>query len=66
MDDLAAIEAADVGKPIRQSAMTLPGAAAEGAYFCDLATTMDEEQGSPVRATGTGRAAGHDEDWVRA
>ena len=33
---LAEIEAADVGKPFRQAAMTLGGAANEGKYWCSL------------------------------
>ena len=33
---LAAIEAADVGKPFRQAAMVLGGAASEGKYWASL------------------------------
>jgi len=50
--DLARIEAADVGKPVRQSSMTLPGAAGEGEYFSELAKTLDGEQGVPVPEFG--------------
>jgi len=52
VQDLAKIEAADVGKPVRQSSMTLPGAAGEGEYFSDLAKQLDEEQGAPVPEFG--------------
>ena len=49
---LAEIEAADVGKPFRQAAMTLGGAAAEGKYWCSLGAVLDEAQDVPVSAGG--------------
>ena len=52
---LAEIEAADVGKPFRQAAMTLGGAAAEGKYWCSLGAALDAEQDTPVNS-GRGRA----------
>ena len=41
---LAAIEAADVGKPFRQAAMVLGGAASEGKYWASLGAVLDAEQ----------------------
>lgn len=52
VEDLAKIEAADVGKPVRQSSMTLAGAVGEGEYFSDLAQQLDEEQGQAVPEVG--------------
>ena len=49
---LAQIEAADVGKPFRQAAMTLGGAAAEGKYWCSLGAVLDAEQEVPVTPGG--------------
>ncbi|MEM9438852.1 MAG: aldehyde dehydrogenase family protein [Pseudomonadota bacterium] len=49
---LAEIEAADVGKPFRQAAMALGGAAAEGKYWCSLGAVLDAEQEVPVSASG--------------
>jgi len=49
---LAEIEAADVGKPFRQAAMTLGGAAAEGKYWCSLGAALDAEQDTPVNSGG--------------
>jgi betaine-aldehyde dehydrogenase len=49
---LAEIEAADVGKPFRQAAMTLGGAVSEGKYWCSLGKALDEEQDVPVNSGG--------------
>ena len=49
---LAEIEAADVGKPFRQAAMTLGGAANEGKYWCSLGKALDKEQDLPVNSGG--------------
>ncbi len=49
---LAEIEAADVGKPYRQAAMTLGGAAGEGKYWCSLGKVLDAEQDVPVNSGG--------------
>ncbi|MBQ31424.1 MAG: aldehyde dehydrogenase [Deltaproteobacteria bacterium] len=49
---LAEIEAADVGKPFRQAAMTLGGAAGEGKYWCSLGAVLDAEQNAPVNSGG--------------
>ena len=49
---LAEIEAADVGKPYRQAAMTLGGAAGEGKYWCSLGAALDAEQDAPVNSGG--------------
>jgi len=49
---LAEIEAADVGKPFRQAAMTLGGAAGEGKYWCSLGAALDAEQDAPVNSGG--------------
>ena len=49
---LAAIEAADVGKPFRQSALVLGGAANEGKYWGSLGKVLDTEQDTPVNSGG--------------
>ena len=49
---LAAIEAADVGKPFRQAAMVLGGAASEGKYWASLGAVLDAEQDKPVNSGG--------------
>ena len=49
---LAAIEAADVGKPFRQAAMVLGGAANEGKYWASLGAVLDAEQDTPVNSGG--------------
>ena len=49
---LAAIEAADVGKPYRQAAMVLGGAASEGKYWASLGAVLDAEQDKPVNSGG--------------
>ncbi len=49
---LAAIEAADVGKPFRQAAMVLGGAANEGKYWASLGAVLDAEQDKPVNSGG--------------
>lgn len=49
---LAEIEAADVGKPFRQAAMALGGAAGEGKYWCSLGAALDAEQDTPVNSGG--------------
>ena len=49
---LAAIEAADVGKPFRQAAMVLGGAASEGKYWASLGAVLDSEQDKPVNSGG--------------
>ncbi len=49
---LAEIEAADVGKPFRQAAMALSGAAGEGKYWCSLGKALDSEQDAPVTGGG--------------
>ena len=49
---LAAIEAADVGKPFRQAALTLGGAANEGKYWGSLGAVLDSEQDTPVNSGG--------------
>ena len=59
---LAEIEAADVGKPFRQAAMTLGGAAAEGKYWCSLGAVLDAEQEVPVSASG-GKGGVPPADW---
>jgi betaine-aldehyde dehydrogenase len=59
---LAEIEAADVGKPFRQAAMTLGGAANEGKYWCSLGKALDEEQDSPVNSGG-GKGGLPPEEW---
>ena len=59
---LAEIEAADVGKPFRQAAMTLGGAANEGKYWCSLGKALDEEQDLPVNSGG-GKGGLPPEEW---
>ena len=49
---LAAIEAADVGKPFRQAAMVLSGAASEGKYWGSLGAVLDAGQDTPVNSGG--------------
>ena len=49
---LAEIEAADVGKPFRQAAMAIGGAASEGKYWCSLGAALDAEQDAPVNSGG--------------
>jgi acyl-CoA reductase-like NAD-dependent aldehyde dehydrogenase len=49
---LASIEAADVGKPFRQAAMVLGGAAQEGKYWASLGAVVDAEQDTPVNSGG--------------
>ena len=49
---LAAIEAADVGKPFRQAALALGGAANEGKYWGSLGAVLDAEQDTPVNSGG--------------
>ena len=49
---LAAIEAADVGKPFRQAALALGGAANEGKYWGSLGVVLDAEQDTPVNSGG--------------
>ena len=49
---LAAIEAADVGKPFRQASMALGGAASEGKYWASLGAVLDAEQDTPVNSGG--------------
>jgi len=49
---LAAIEAADVGKPFRQAKMVLGGAASEGKYWASLGAVLDAEQDTPVSSGG--------------
>ena len=62
IDMLAEIEAADVGKPFRQAAMTLGGAAAEGKYWCSLGAALDAEQDMPVNSGG-GEGGVPPEEW---
>ena len=52
IEALAAIEAADVGKPFRQAAMVLGGAASEGKYWASLGAVLDAEQDKPVNSGG--------------
>ena len=49
---LAEIEAADVGKPFRQAALVLGGAANEGKYWGSLGAVLDAEQDIPVNSGG--------------
>ena len=49
---LAAIEAADVGKPFRQAEMVLGGASNEGKYWASLGAVLDAEQDIPVNSGG--------------
>ena len=49
---LATIEAADVGKPFRQAAIVLGGAASEGKYWASLGAVLDSEQDKPVNSGG--------------
>ena len=49
---LAAIEAADVGKPFRQAELVLSGAANEGKYWGSLGAVLDAEQDTPVDSGG--------------
>jgi betaine-aldehyde dehydrogenase len=49
---LAEIEAADVGKPFRQAAMAIGGAAGEGKYWCSLGAALDAGQDAPVNSGG--------------
>ena len=49
---LAEIEAADVGKPFRQAAMALGGAASEARYWCTLGAALDAEQDIPINSGG--------------
>ena len=52
IEALAAIEAADVGKPFRQAAMVLSGAASEGKYWGSLGAVLDAGQDTPVNSGG--------------
>ena len=52
LEMLAEIEAADVGKPYRQAAMVMGGAAGEGKYWCSLGKALDAEQDLPVNSGG--------------
>ena len=52
LEMLAEIEAADVGKPYRQAAMVMGGAANEGKYWCSLGKALDAEQDLPVNSGG--------------
>ena len=52
LEMLAEIEAADVGKPNRQAAMVMGGAAGEGKYRCSLGKALDTEQDLPVNSGG--------------
>ena len=52
LEMLAEIEAADVGKPYRQAAKVMDGAASEGKYWCSLGKVLDADQDKPVNSGG--------------
>ena len=62
LEMLAEIEAADVGKPYRQAAMVMGGAAGEGKYWCSLGKALDAEQDLPVNSGG-GEGGVPPEEW---
>jgi len=49
---LAEIEAADVGKPVRQSSAVLGGCVGEARYWCSLGRVMDADQDVPASDGG--------------